>query len=751
MIKLEKIFVLLFLLGLSVRMSAVGLDKRFQILPLPQQMEIQKGKGISAGELSFVTMKGEGEIPVLGNMLDALPRYAVKGVKGVTLSMTEKDVPVSPEGYVLEVSSKGIAIRARSQAGLFYGCQTLEQLMEDSRQFSLEVPAMKITDYPAIAYRAVHLDTKHHLDRTEYYYRMIDKLARYKVNAVIWELEDKLRYTRRPEVGAPNAIGKQEMQAICRYAEERNINISPLVQGLGHASFILKHHWELRESEKSDWEFCPSNPRTYEVLFDLYRDAMEAMPQSKYLHIGGDEISAIGIDGRCKATGKTAFQLQMEWLKKVCDFAVAHGRTPIFWDDMPLKYANLWWLLHRNVPDDEVMKNWNTAELDKAIDMFPKNCIYMRWHYEDPTILPHRMLLNWYHKKGLKVMGATSASTGETPFIPRNNSRVQYIKDFCALVAENQLEGILTTAWDDGSAHLETVMRGFIAQGEYGWHPGGRTIEDFITAHARREFGLQRKQMDFLAEMEKAAFFFDGALVVSGSRNPAWGVTEAFTLIELPDAGAPGKWSKKYENRLDSARIEAARYERITKGLQDAESHALRNRYTLDTEYMKILNLNSPDYTILNWIAVLVEHRLFSIRTPIARRAKKYLIDNFGINVNAFDIVTGYRADDSYFDYAESFLNNAISVEQLAAAMKLGKLGEQIVLKSQFAFSRIRFEGFDVAEKEEFYVLRKARDDEANRLYLELLEEESDGLYIQDIIRGGITNDDSRIPRNISE
>lgn len=175
------------------------------------------------------------------------------------------------------------------------------------------------------------------------------------------------------------------------------------------------------------------------------------------------------------------------------------------------------------------------------------------------------------------------------------------------------------------------------------------------------------------------------------------------------------------------------------------------NRYTLDTEYMKILNLNSPDYTILNWIAVLVEHRLFSIRTPIARRAKKYLIDNFGINVNAFDIVTGYRADDSYFDYAESFLNNAISVEQLAAAMKLGKLGEQIVLKSQFAFSRIRFEGFDVAEKEEFYVLRKARNDKANRLYLELLEEESDGLYIQDIIRGGITNDDSRIPRNISE
>ena len=87
------------------------------------------------------------------------------------------------------------------------------------------------------------------------------------------------------------------------------------------------------------------------------------------------------------------------------------------------------------------------------------------------------------------------------------------------------------------------------------------------------------------------------------------------------------------------------------------------NRYTLDTEYLHILNLNSPDYTILNWIAVLVEHRLFALKTPVARRAKRYLIDHFSINVNAFDLITGYHADDSYFDYAESFLNNAISFE----------------------------------------------------------------------------------------
>ena len=175
------------------------------------------------------------------------------------------------------------------------------------------------------------------------------------------------------------------------------------------------------------------------------------------------------------------------------------------------------------------------------------------------------------------------------------------------------------------------------------------------------------------------------------------------------------------------------------------------NKYTLDTEFLNVLNLNGPEYTILNWIAVLVEHRLFSIKTPIANRAKRYLIDNFGVNVNAFDLIKGYRADDSYFDYAESFLNNAISVEQLANAMRLGKLGEQIVLKSKFAFNNLKFEGFEIAEKEKYSILRKSRDDGANQRYWEMLEESSDGLYMMDIMREGIKNDDPRIPRNISE
>ena len=217
-------------------------------------------------------------------------------------------------------------------------------------------------------------------------------------------------------------------------------------------------------------------------------------------------------------------------------------------------------------------------------------------------------------------------------------------------------------------------------------------------------------------------------------------------IVEVPTFGAGRKNNDFGLGFYCTESLELAR-EWAVSSLQNG----FANRYTLDTEYLNILNLNTPEYTILNWMAVLVEHRLFSIKTPVARRAKQYLIEHFGINVNAYDLITGYRADDSYFDYAEAFLNNAITLEQLSMAMQLGRLGEQVVIKSKFAFSKIRFEGFEAAEKDRYYVLRKARDNEANKAYLDILDEDSDGLYIQDIIRGSVSNDDPRIPRNLSE
>ena len=80
--------------------------------------------------------------------------------------------------------------------------------------------------------------------------------------------------------------------------------------------------------------------------------------------------------------------------------------------------------------EEEVVKVWNTDKLDEAIGLFPKECVYMRWKYEDATTPAHRRLLEWYHDKGLKVMGATAASAGDSPFMPRRNTRSEYVKGF---------------------------------------------------------------------------------------------------------------------------------------------------------------------------------------------------------------------------------------------------------------------------------------------------------------------------------
>ena len=554
----------------------------FQIIPTPQDIELKGGKGLDYRELTYIKTENGASVPVMGALLNGLPYAAKEGIP-LILRISQENVPNSEEGYLLEVFANKIVISAKTMKGLFYGCQTLEQLMEDSRDFRMPIPAMTITDYPAISYRAVHFDVKHHLDRMEYYYRAIDRLARYKINAIIWELEDKLRYTRRPEVAAGNAISKQEMQAICRYAQERNVEISPLVQGLGNAGFILKHHWELRENPSSDWEFCPTNPKTYEFQFDLYRDALEAMPHGRFLHIGGDEIMAIGIDERCKATDKSAFELQMGWLRKVCDFAKSNGRIPIFWDDMPLKYGGLWDMVHGDNDTDDLQ--WDTQKLDSVIDLFPKDCVYMRWNYRDATRPGHQRILKWYHDKGLRVMAATAASSGNSPVLPREDTKAGYIKGFSRLVAQNQLEGILATSWDDGSPHLETVWRGYIAQGEFGWNPEGRTVEEFKKAHAQREFGFRPadQHMQFLDELEEALYFYDGALVVAGCRNPASGVPHTLiSLIELPDRDKPGEWSRIYKEKIDKAFQESKRFVTIDEGVKTAKMYALRGRYALD-------------------------------------------------------------------------------------------------------------------------------------------------------------------------
>lgn len=154
----------------------------------------------------------------------------------------------------------------------------------------------------------------------------------------------------------------------------------------------------------------------------------------------------------------------------------------------------------------------------------------------------------------------------------------------------------------------------------------------------------------------------------------------------------------------------------------------------------------SNEYNILNWLAILVDNRQARLSTAISKKGKDYLIDNFLPKYLDYDIIIGYRADDSYFSFVKSFLSNQISLKQLENEMKLGNLSEQFVLKSKKAFKKIQYIDYIVADNSIYYAKRKSRDDDARLDYQKQLENEDiDGIFIRDIIREEFKQNDPRI------
>ena len=180
------------------------------------------------------------------------------------------------------------------------------------------------------------------------------------------------------------------------------------------------------------------------------------------------------------------------------------------------------------------------------------------------------------------------------------------------------------------------------------------------------------------------------------------------------------------------------------------EKDGFANEYLLDLEGLTILNLSQSKYNILNWLSILLENRSFDLSSDISIEAKKYLLQNFSIPYHKYDVIRGYRADDSYFSFANAFLNNTISLQKLNKTMYLGKLGEQVVLKSKKAFSQITFISASAADRNIYYPKKMVRDSTARNTFFTMRTTSEltnpDALFIMDIIRGGIKNGDARIP-----
>lgn len=175
------------------------------------------------------------------------------------------------------------------------------------------------------------------------------------------------------------------------------------------------------------------------------------------------------------------------------------------------------------------------------------------------------------------------------------------------------------------------------------------------------------------------------------------------------------------------------------------------NEYCFDMTGLKVLNLHEPQYNLLNWAALLFKYRDFPTHSYEAKANVEYLEENFGVNLEGYDVIIGPRADDSYFAWAKEFVADQISVEQLERAMRYGGLGDQIVLISQKAFEQIEFVKAIEAEPHYFY-LRAERNAKADKRFDREKMEKPRGKFdfmASDIREGGFKNEDFCVSRDL--
>lgn len=213
-------------------------------------------------------------------------------------------------------------------------------------------------------------------------------------------------------------------------------------------------------------------------------------------------------------------------------------------------------------------------------------------------------------------------------------------------------------------------------------------------------------------------------------------------IIEKPEFGKGARNNDYGKGFYCTENIELAKEWACAK-----QNNGYANIYEFDLAGLEVLNLNSPEYNILNWLAILADNRTYWQNGSIAEQAKKYIKDNFLPDISGYDVIIGYRADDSYFSFAQDFVAGVISLQKLSEAMRLGKLGEQIVLKSQKAFEQIKFIGYEDVDAGEYFNKKREREREARQEYRrsKTVTADVNDLFILDIMREEIKNGDARL------
>lgn len=489
----------------------------------------------------------------------------------------------SDQAYRLTISGNGIELAGNSDAGLFYGVQSLLQLMRSDPRGVLQVPAGTITDWPDLPLRIIHWDTKHHQSRIETLKRYLDWAAIFKINAVSFEMEDKYEYPSHPIVGAPGAYTKEEMQDLTRYALQRNIQLIPNVQAPAHMTFVLKHEeFAHLRSDGSNYQACMCDEEAMQLIFDLYQDMIDATPGVEYFHVSTDEVYYAGICAKCtnEYNIENRSQLWVDYVNRVYRWMQERNRKVMCWVEYPLLVEHMSQLPSGlidaiTVPGRD--QNWIDAENAAGILQIAYTSMQGA-EYLFPNLFPTEY-------RGRETRGRLQDPLDTLNALKQKGAK-NLIGTFCA-------------SWDDAGLHDELFWLGWVAVNQYGWTLAEPSVEQTVSDFFDVYYGSGNGDMaDLYSLLEEGARFYEALWDrrVSTERGPGYGNSRGKGIgterrdqfLEMPSLPEErtlklkGSFREKYAERLEIARNLSRGNDLLIQRLNNKMTEVDRNRHSLE-------------------------------------------------------------------------------------------------------------------------------------------------------------------------
>ncbi|MEK0312408.1 family 20 glycosylhydrolase [Cohnella sp. 56] len=330
------------------------------------------------------------------------------------------------DGYVLRIGDGGLSLHAREASGLYYGLKTLLQLM---RRYD-PLPAVEIADWADLPLRSDYLDLRTVYPTFPNILAYIAEMSEYKLNTLVVEYEDKLPFRRHAFLRHSElAMTDEEHTLLLETCRDHFIEVIPKQQSFGHLEFILKHppYIALRETPDSVGELCPHRPGAFDMMAGILEEVAAMHPDSRYLHMGCDEVWSLGECQACRASGLTREASFIAFVNRLAARVRELGKQPMIWHDM---------LMH--------------ASHDELSALDPEVTVVV-WIYGG-----HRMkrdaldMITRLRRAGLSVIGASSVrcwdDEGDQNY-PVIRNRLANILNWTTLAETEQLGGIIGTNW----------------------------------------------------------------------------------------------------------------------------------------------------------------------------------------------------------------------------------------------------------------------------------------------------------------